>query len=117
MIKLWMWRQEPMSLDGWRHWNRGIRTKIRRVIYKFDIRIDAPVERLSTKENIEQFVLETIGYEGIFLFMGGSGSLRSKKGFKWVKLFECKITNHPEGLRCRMTRNFRLFRYWFWRGK
>ncbi|MCK9370139.1 hypothetical protein M0R04_09565 [Candidatus Dojkabacteria bacterium] len=113
-LKLWMWREEPMSLEGYRHWHTGTRMKIRRVVYKFDMRIDVPVERLATKERIEAFVLETISYKGVFLFMGGSGSLRSKKGFKWVKLFKCKITEHPDGLQCRMTNNYRLFRYFFW---
>lgn len=115
-LKLWMWREEVMSADGYRNWNRKIRPFVRRVVYKFDVRIDAPTSEICTKEKIEQFVLENIGYSGVFLFMGGSGSLRSKKGFKWVKLFKCKISEHPEGLRCQMTNNYRLWRYsWFYK--
>lgn len=117
-LKLYIWDITPMSRDGFHHWNRNIRLKVNRTVYgRTRWRIDAPVGEISSVELIENFMLNYIGYEGSFLAMGGSGSLRSKRGFKWVKVFSVKITEHPSGLRCKLTRNYRLFRYWFWRAK
>lgn len=116
-LKLYIWKKEKMSHDGYRRWNRNVRSRIRPIIYKPQLRVDVPVDQLSNKGVIEKWAVEIIGYEGEFLVMGYSGSLRSKTGVKPVKLCRLVLTNHPEGIRAQMTNNYRLFRYWFWRGK
>ncbi len=116
-LKLYIWDIQPMSRDGFHHWNKNIRPKVNRLVYgRNRWRIDAPVSEIDTKEKIEEFMLEHIGIDGSYLVMGCSGSLRSRHGVKWVKLFSFKITDHSTGLRCKFILDHRLFRYkWFWR--
>ena len=118
MLKLWVWEKHPMSREGRRRWNRRIRPYIKPFVYQFGNRIDAPVEMISTKEAIEDWALECIGYTGHFLIMGCSGSLRTKTGVKWVKLFRVLIRESPTGLKANMIQDHRMWRYkkWFWKG-
>lgn len=110
---------DPMSRDGFHHWAKHIRPIIKRVVYaKTFIRsFTIPVSNLSTKENVEETMLNLIEQEGDFQMLGYSGSLRSYKGVKPVEMCRFRITDHLEGLRCNMYLNKRLFRYWFWNKK
>jgi len=115
-IKIWFWERKRMSKQGYSKWSRHVRRFIRPVVYHFGIRVDVPINMISTKEAIEELALEVIGYDGHFLAMGVSGSPKTKTGLKWVKLFEVVIMETRDGLRARMIKDHRLYRYWFWRG-
>ena len=113
-LKLWVWEKQRMSQNGRLRWRPKLRKKIKPFIYKFGPRIDVPVDDIASRELIERWSEDIIGIEGHFLIMGLSGSLRSKKGVKWVKMFEVVIKERSDGLRAKLWKNWRLYRYWFW---
>ncbi len=116
-LKLWWWRQLPMSKEGYYKWNKKARPMIKKIIYKFGIRVDTPVEQLASKKLLEEWALDNIGFDGYFLVMGCSGSPRTKTGVKWVKLFSVRILDSEAGLRAKVINNYRMWRYgWFWTG-
>lgn len=112
VIKLWFWKEEAMSPEGFKKWRAEIRQNIRRVIYKPIIRIDVSPSMISTKELIEELCEENL-YPGIWLMMGFSHGKNSYR-VKPVKLARIKIVEHNTGPRAKMIYNFRLYRYWFW---
>jgi len=115
-IKLrWMERRR-MSKDGWRNWNPKIRPKIKPYVWIFGSVILTPVSEIPTKKDIEDWAVEAIGFPGHFMVLGVSFTARNKFNRKWVKMFEINITENADGLRAKMTRNWRLFRYrWFYK--
>lgn len=48
-IKLYFWSVEKMSKDGYSHWSRHLRPKVRKIVFKPLIRVDVPPERLCTR--------------------------------------------------------------------
>lgn len=115
VIKIWFWEEAQMTPEGIRRFSRHIRRKMRRIVYKPRIRLDVPVSMLSTNREIENLTLEHL-WPGTFLIMGFSKG-KNKWGVKPVKLCKVNITDHVGGMRCRVVKNYRLFRYWFWRGQ
>lgn len=116
-IKLWWWERRKMSIEGWRNWNPEVRNKIKPIITKFGVVTLTPVADISNKADIEEWAREVIGFPGHFIIMGISATFRNKHRRKWIKMFEIDIKDSAEGLRVKMTRNHRLFRYkWFWKG-
>lgn len=113
-IKLRVFEKRKMSREGRLRWNAKARKFIRPYTQHMGQVFIVPVEEISTRENCETWSLENIGYVGDFLLMSVSGSLRSKRGVKWVKCFRVRITEHPNGLHANMYKNERLFRYFFW---
>jgi hypothetical protein len=116
-IKLWWWKREKMSLEGRRKWNKNIRGSVHPYITRFGIVVWTPVADITTREDIEEWALATIGLEGNFIVMGISASLRSRYRRKWVKMFQVVIRDSPDGLRAKFVRSFRLHRYWFFKDK
>ncbi len=114
-LKLWVWEKGTMSRDGRSKWNRRIRPFIKPIVYRFRMRIDADISYLTTKEKIEQFLLDIIEYDGEFLLMGFSNA-KNRFHTKPVKICRVVIFNSREGLRARMIQDYRLWRYWFYKG-
>lgn len=114
-FKIWIWEKMPMSKEGYRRFSRDIRHYMKRVVFKPRQRFDVSPETLSTKESVERFCEEHL-YEGSFYIMG-FGHGKNKYHTKPVKLCEVYITRHEDGLMVKLINNFRLHRYWFWRGK
>jgi hypothetical protein len=113
-IKLWFWKREEMSASGVKHFSRKTRPYMKKIITKFNVRVDVDPQDISTKEKIEQLAINVIGYEGTFLIMGFSKG-KNSWGVKPVKLCKVVIRESPEGLNAKMTDNYRLFRYFFWK--
>lgn len=117
-IKIRPYIIEGMSKEGRKRWSKKVRPYLYPDVYKpIDPPILAPVRELATPELIEEWCIRNIRFAGKFLLKGGSGSLKSKRGFKWVKLCLVQISDSPDGLKADFKANFRMFRYWFWRGK
>jgi hypothetical protein len=112
-LKVWIWIGFEMSKAGYMKWNKNIRPKLKKSLWKPLLRVDVPPEMISNKEKVEKLMLDVVGYEGRFLIFGFSRGKNSwhVKPVKWCKVV---ISDTPEGLRARMTDNFRLFRYFFW---
>ncbi len=117
IIKIWIWEKRKMSHDGYRRWNRYVRPYIKPIIYLPGIRVDAHVSRLATKADIEELMIDVVGYDGEFLIMGFSRTLRNSYHVKPVKMCRVVIRDSREGLHAKVTDNYRLWRYWFWRDK
>lgn len=115
-IKLWIWERRKMSRRGINNWDKRLRGKIRKLIYLWQERIDAPVKELTNKENLEQWALDNISRPGEFLIMGCSFSPKTKTKTKWTKLFEVIIRTTEQGLIPRVSRLNNIYRYWFWEG-
>lgn len=113
-IKLIWWQVCPMSPEGYARFSRDTRAYMRRTVFKYVMRVDAPPERLSTKEEIANFALETVGFAGTFLLKGFSHG-KNKWGIKQVTLCHVKIVESQEGLRAVVSNTSRVRRYWFWR--
>ena len=115
-IKLRIFEKKPMSIEGWRNWNKKIRPKIRPYVYMMGAVIITPVADISNKEDFENWALDAIGYPGDFYIMGLSGSLKSSFRVKWVKMCRIVITDAPEGMRSKMVQSINLYRYkWFYK--
>ena len=115
IIKLWFWKQDKMSYDGFLRWNPKFRGKLSKTVYGRAgnrLRIDANVNQINTKERLESFCEQHL-YDGVWMIMGFSRG-KNKFHVKPVKLAKIRIRDHPEGLKAKMLTNFRLFRYWWW---
>jgi hypothetical protein len=113
-LKVWFWEKCDMSSEGYFRFNKRIRGKMRKTIFKFRHRIDVPINYISTKEKILAFCEEQL-WEGTFYVMGFSRG-RTTTRVKPVTLCVVHITEHPDGLKARMIENRRLFRYKWYSG-
>lgn len=113
-IKIWFWKCEPMSIEGYYKWARKFRAKVVKKVYKFGIRVDVFATRLSDPKSIKALVIDVLGYEGEWLLMGFSHG-KNKFHVKPVKLCRIKILKTPTGLKAFVSETWRLSRYWFWK--
>jgi len=118
-FKLFIWKRETMSKDGYMQFSAKCRAKMRKIVYKPYTRIDILAEdidkTLGDKESIARMMEERVGVSGTFIIRGGSGG-KTKYHFKWVKLAVCNILYVKEELKALVNPTFRIKRYWFWRG-
>lgn len=115
-IKIWFWEIREMSKEGYLRWNKKIRAKISRRVYKPYLRVDVYPDDISNGNSIAETALQSIGHEGDFLMMGFSHG-KNKYRVKPVKL--CRVTilsTRSSELKVVVKDTFRLSRYWFWRG-
>lgn len=117
-LKLYFWRQLQMSKEGYRNWSKKLRPHTRKIVYKPFLRVDVPVERISSIEAIKDLALEIIGQEGTFI-MRGISHAKTKTHYKWVRLAVIKIIKSKDNeMRViSVSEIFRLSRYWFWSGE
>jgi len=114
-VRIWWWERIPMSLQGVQHFPKQVRPYVNRVITKFGVMVNVLPEELSTAKDIENLALITIGYPGNFLLMMPCHS-RNAWRVSYKKVARIIITESSEGLNAKMVENFRLFRYFFWKG-
>ncbi|MEK6859942.1 MAG: hypothetical protein AABX54_03940 [Nanoarchaeota archaeon] len=115
IIKLYVWKKDYMTLEGFHRWSKKIRPKIKRIVYKPVLRIDVNVEDISNEEKLKQFMVDNF-WDGYFIIRGVSGSVASTYRRKWVRMAEVKIIDTSEGLRAFIKNKSRMSKYWFWRG-
>lgn len=114
-LKIYFWEQCKMSKSSYKNFSKKTRPYMRKIVYKPYLRVDIPVEDISSKDAISQMALEVIGETGTFIMRGFSKG-KNRKGVKQVRLAVIKITEHSEGLRAMVFPTFRLHRYkWFYR--
>ena len=113
-IKLRIYQELPMSKEGYMKWNKKLRKKIRKIVYKSIMRVDVLPINISTKEKVESFC-ENILWDGVFIIKGYSHGT-NKFRVKEVPLAKVKIRDTPNGLVANMIFNYRLYRYkWFYK--
>jgi len=112
-IKLWLFQELPMNPDSIRHWHYKIRPKIRKIVFKPLIRVDADVSRICNKESIENLFLDVLGYEGDFTLKTFSHA-KNRFRVKPITIAKVKIRDSPTGLKASATSLWRISRYWFW---
>lgn len=105
----------PMSYDSYMHWNRHIRPKVRRLVFKHFKRIDIDPSFLSSKTQIEEWAKdpEVIGIPGTFdirMFCHAKNKFHCSP--KTVARLSIKETSN--GLRVHVQPT-RLVRYWFYK--
>jgi len=118
-LKFEFWSIDRMSLDGFHHFHRNVRNKVRRIVYgknKVCFTID-PID-INTRDKFELFCEQNL-WQGNFLVMmrchAKNPYHNSPKGVAKVSIRETS-----EGLRARLTPSFKnrgLYRYsWWWKG-
>lgn len=116
-IKIWIWKIEIMSADGYKRWHRNIRRKVNQEVWipqNRDHVYLVNVDEINTKENLCHFVCDRY-YEGTWAVMG----FTNKKN-KYHCSPKCKaritIKETPEG---NIVKNFKdsgMYHYWFYNG-
>lgn len=112
-IKIWIWQREPMSHDGRLRWGIKARSFLKPEITRFRSVHKVYVTEINSKENIEKFMEENY-WAGNFIIMGFSRA-KTRTHVKPVKLCKVIIRETSNGFKARMTFNWRLSRYWFWK--
>ncbi len=117
-LKLFIYKKRRMSKEGLKRFRPDLRAKITKWVYVPVQRIDVDVNYLSNEEKLKNFCIEFIGFPGYFLIKGMSGSVKSKRGLKWVTIFEAEIIEKGDGnMVCFLRKLNRINRYWFYERK
>lgn len=114
-VKIWFWEIKKMTKSGRMMWNKDIRPYIRPVTYHFGVQAEVKPEDISSKEAVEQTSLDLIGHTGNF-YMMMFGHKKNIFHSSPQKVCQINITESEEGLRANMIQNFKLWRYYFWKG-
>lgn len=114
-LKLWVWEELPMSLDGYRQWSKHLRASVTKLVYKPVERIDVLVSQIDTKRKIMSLVEERYG-KGTWIVRGFSHG-KNQKRIKAVRLAKVIVDEHGDGYISRISETHRLSRYWFWKDK
>ncbi len=113
-IKIWVWERRKMSDLGRLRINKYTRRFMIDKITKFRNVHLVDTSEIDTKQKIEEF-MEMEYWKGEFLIMGFSKA-KNQGRCKPVKLCRVFIYNEGNGNRAKMINNYRLSRYWFWKG-
>jgi len=113
--KIQFWKREPMSEEGRKNWDKKLRPKLSPYVFHFGICAEVDESDLSSKEAIEDLCLEVEGREGDFYLML-RGHAKNEYHNSPYKVAHLRIERTSEGLRCKMIKNFRLWRFKFWKG-
>jgi hypothetical protein len=119
-IKIWIWKLEPMSVEGYLRWNKKRRLRINKTTYvplKNAVHI-VHVSEINSKEKIEKWMEEhywggTDGRKNTYWIKGFSHG-KNKYHITNKRMCEVTVRDTPEGNKAQMTKSFRLHRYWFW---
>jgi len=116
-IKVEFWLIEKMSYEGYLRIPRKSRPKMRKEVYGRGgnrIYTIVSVYEINTKEKLENYCEQNL-YAGTWSVM-----LRSHKnnlyGNSPCQVAKVRVTEHAEGLRCKLIYNKSLFRRWWWQG-
>jgi len=113
-VRIWWWERRPISKEGLSHFNKKVRPFMCRTITKFSVRVDVLPSELSNEKKIEELAINTLSYPGVFLLMMPCHSKNAWR-VSYKKVAKVIIRESPEGLNAKMTDNYRLFRYFFWK--
>ena len=114
-VMLWAWREEPMPYSSIRRIPKKLRPTARKIIYKKDKRFDVAPKEITNKEDFEKIcnlALDEVGNYLIMMFCHA----KNKFGVSPKKVASIVIRDTPTGKEAVLVKNWRLYRYWFWKG-
>jgi hypothetical protein len=115
-IKIWIWRIERMSYDGYRNWHRNIRRRVNQEVWipqNRDHVYLVPVNEINTREKLCQFVCDRY-YQGTWAVMGFTNK-KNKYHCSPRKKARIVIKETETGNVVSSFKDYGLYRYWFWR--
>ena len=115
-IKLWIWEEMPMDADSIKRIPVGLRSTARKVKFMHRMRIDVPPERISSRKLIESLMEEVVGRSGSFYIMTFCHR-KNKFRVSPVKACSVQIFETDQGIKARFGKDWRMFRYWFFKDK
>lgn len=106
-------RRVPMSPEGIKNFNKKVRPKISKIVFKAFMRIDLPAKHLMNKEAIEEFAYNFCpeGVSDIRMF--SSAKNKGHRSGRNVCTVHYKIDSTGEPT-ITLAPTRRLYRYWFW---
>ncbi|MEK6878039.1 MAG: hypothetical protein AABY22_00445 [Nanoarchaeota archaeon] len=122
-LKLVVFSEEDMSLEGYRQWSSFRRASLRKIVYKYEMNLSeyfeercVPVALINTKRKIMTLIQRFCG-KGVWILRGYSGAKTSKR-VKMIRLAKVIVREHGDGYQSRIMDTWRLERrYWFWSGR
>lgn len=122
-LKLVVYSEEDMSIEGYRQWSSFRRASLRKIVYKYEMNLSeyfekgcVPVALITTKRKIMALIQRFCG-KGVWILRGYSGAKTSKR-CKMVRLAKVIVMEHGNGYQSRIMDTWRLERrYWFWGDK
>lgn len=116
-IKIWIWKLDRMSEDGYRRFHRNIRRKMNQQIWipqnKNHVYL-VHIDEINTREKLSQFICDRY-FEGSWAVMG----FTNKKN-KYHCSPKCKaiivISSNNEGNYVKSFKDRGMYRYFFWKG-
>ena len=112
-VKLFIWSEEDMSIEGYRQWNKRLRGTVRKLVFKPAMRVDVHYTQIDTKAKIIALIEDLMG-SGIWIVRSLSRG-KTKTHWKWVRVAKVIVREHGEGYSSRIMDDWRLRRYKFFR--
>ncbi len=116
-IKIWVWKIDKMTYDGYKRWSKHLRRKLNTEIWipqdKNHV-YTMPVEEINTKEKIERF-MEKRYYPGTFVIKTFSNK-KNKYHCTSKKKLRVVVKHSEYGNVAKVVKDYGMYSYWFWKG-
>ncbi|MEK6883107.1 MAG: hypothetical protein AABY22_26010 [Nanoarchaeota archaeon] len=112
-IKLYIWSEQKMSLEGHHQWTPKLRGFTRKIVYKPEMRLDVHYSQIDTLDKIKRLCEDLLG-TGVWIVRGLSKG-KTKTHWKFVRLAKVTVMEHGDGYRSSIEDTRRLKRYKFFR--
>ena len=112
-VKLYIWSEQDMSIEGYRQWSKRLRASIRKIVFKPEMRIDVHYTQIDTKAKIVALIEDLMG-SGVWIVRSLSRG-KTKVHWKWVRIAKVIVMKHGDGYNSRIQDTHRLSRYKFFK--
>ncbi|MBI5803371.1 hypothetical protein HY448_01660 [Candidatus Pacearchaeota archaeon] len=112
-IKLYIWSEQKMSLEGHHQWNEKLRGFTRKLVYKPEMRLDVHYSQIDTLDKIKMLCEDLLGV-GVWVVRSLSRG-KTKTRWKWVRLAKVIVMKHGDDYRSTIENTGRLKRYKFFK--
>lgn len=115
-LKIRINQMKEMSKQGLKNWSPKLRKTAYKHTFKPVLFSKVHFSNLSTRENIGKWAYDNL-WDGTFVMLGYSHR-KTKIHVGLVSMCKFRLDIISEGGRYnfKMLKNYRLFRYWFWKG-
>lgn len=114
-IKIWVWKIDKMSADGYKRFHKNIRRKMSQEIWipqNKDHVYLVHVNEINTKEKLCKFICDRY-YSGTWVVMGFTNK-KNKYHCSPKKKARIVIKETDEGNVVKSFKDYGMYRYWFW---
>ena len=112
-ILLYIWSEQDMSLDGYRHWSKRLRPFVTKRVFKPELRIDVHYTQIVSRAKIVALIEDRMG-EGTWIVRSLSHG-KTRTHWKWVRLAKVVVIEHGDDYKSMIELSFRLKRYKFFK--